>query len=151
MHAAAFFFQSASDIIQRLTIIINVAKQTINSVCIIVNRMASGLLGGERVITTITLCMDSLLSKGKQDMLWKITLLQNLKSQDREVGLFAAYDGHLGDNIIYNNISSTKMRYKSVLWMVIRSCFVKYPNHILTRECKGLLSQWVAMISDQHS
>jgi hypothetical protein len=77
MHAAAFFFQSASDIIQRLTIIINVAKQTINSVCIIVNRMASGLLGGERVITTITLCMDSLLSKGKQDMLWKITLLQN--------------------------------------------------------------------------
>jgi hypothetical protein len=47
MHAAAFFFQSASDIIQRLTIIINVAKQTINSVCIIVNRMASGWEGKE--------------------------------------------------------------------------------------------------------
>jgi hypothetical protein len=43
MHAAAFFFQSASDIIQGLTIIINVAKQTITSVYIIVNRMAPGL------------------------------------------------------------------------------------------------------------
>ncbi len=43
MHAAAFFFQSASNIIQGLTIIINVAKQTITVVCIIVNRMASGL------------------------------------------------------------------------------------------------------------
>jgi hypothetical protein len=44
--------------------------------------------------------MASLWSKGKQDMLWKITLLQNLKSQDHEVGVFAAYDGHLGHNII---------------------------------------------------
>jgi hypothetical protein len=43
MHAAGFFFQSASNIIQGLTIIINVAKQTITSVCIIINRMASGL------------------------------------------------------------------------------------------------------------
>jgi hypothetical protein len=80
MHAAAFFFQSASDIIQGLTISINVAKQTITAVCIIVNRMASGLqpdAGRDRVITTITLCMASLWSKGKQDMLWKITLLQN--------------------------------------------------------------------------
>jgi hypothetical protein len=67
------------------------------------------------------------------------------------VGIFAAYDGHLGHNIIYNNISSTRIRYKSVLWIVIRSCFVKYPNHILARDCKELLSQWVAMISDQHS
>jgi hypothetical protein len=155
MHAAAFFFQSVRWYHSGFDNHHNVAKQT-NNCCVHYRqsdgfRLATRCWEGDRVITTITLCMASLWSKGKQDMLWKITLLQNLKSQDHEVGVFAAYDGHLGHNIIYNNISSTRMRYKSVLWMVIRSCFVKYPNHILTHDCKELLSQWVAMISDQHS
>jgi protein phosphatase 1L len=57
------------------------------------------------------------------------------KVRDHEVGLFAVYDGHLGHNVadylqqhLFNNILNEV--YKSVIWMAVKSCFLKYPSHV---------------------
>ncbi len=67
------------------------------------------MLGGDRVITAITLCMASLWSKENQGVLWKITLLLILKVKDHEVDsswhMMVIWDTMW--LIVYNIISTT--------------------------------------------
>ncbi len=101
----------------------NVAKQTDFCCWSLSNRWLQAcnqMLGGDRVLKAITLCMVSPWSKGNRGMLWKITMWQNLEKSEIMKWDSLQYMMVIWDTMwptIYNNICSTifLMRYIS-LW-----------------------------------